>query len=385
MKPRSRHEAHIVRLFDSHPIVGLVGARQVGKTTLARAIAARERITAYFDLEDPRDAARLDDPVLALEPLTGLIVIDEVQRHPDLFPVLRVLVDRVDVDARFLVTGSASPDLLRQSSETLAGRIAYHVLDGFALDETGDSDWRTLWSRGGFPRACLAIDDRASADWRRAFITTFIERDLPALGVRIPSTTTRRFWTMLAHLHGQTCNFSELGRSLGHSDQTVRRYLDALTDCFMVRQLRPWHENLAKRQVKSPKVYIRDSGLMHTLLDIADLESLQCHPKLGASWEGFALSETLCHVGAHDEQCHFWATHQGAEIDLVVMSGRSRRGFEFKHTSAPRRTRSMTTAMADLRLDRLDVIFPGAQTWPIGERMYAVGIEIMRQVVPVRV
>ena len=366
----------------SHPVVAVVGARQVGKTTLARQLVDDAPEAVSFDLEDPRDLARLDDPMLALDHLRGWVVIDEIQRRPDLFPVLRVLVDRPGADVRFLVTGSASPQLLRQSAETLAGRVGYHVLDGFALDEIGVVDWRRLWLRGGFPRAFLAPDDEASFDWRRAFVTTFVERDLPALGAGLPSTTSRRFWTMLAHLHGQTCNFSQLGRSLGHSDNTVRRHLDALASCFAVRLLPPWHANIAKRQVKSPKVYVRDGGLMHALLDIKDDESLARHPNVGASWEGFALAETLRHIGARDDQAYFWATHQGAEIDLIVVDGAVRRGFEFKLASAPRRTRSMTTAMADLALDRLDVIFPGDQTWPIGERMHAVGIERLDDVVP---
>ncbi len=357
------------------PVVAIIGARQVGKTTLARMISEEfEAPTARFDLENPLDLAQLEDPMLALGDRRGLVVIDEVQHRPDLFPVLRVLADRPGQPARFLVLGSASPDLLRQSSETLAGRIAYHHLGGLTLDEVGAGGLEALWLRGGFPPSYLAASDETSAEWRREFVQTFLERDLPQLGSRVPAITVRRFWTMLAHSHGELWNASELARAFGVSDTTVRRYLDLLTQTFVVRQLSPWHANLAKRQVKSPKVYIADSGLLHTLLNLGDRESLLAHPKVGASWEGFALDALIERLGARPEECFFWATHTGAEIDLVVFRGRHRLGFEIKRSSAPRTTRSMHTAIEALTLDRLDVVHAADKTFPLAERIRAVAL-----------
>ena len=360
-------------LLAGHPVVGLIGARQVGKTTLARQAGRRRGAAVFFDLEDPRDLARLANPLLALEPLRGLVVLDEIQRKPDLFTVLRVLADRRRTPARFLVLGSASPDLLRQSSESLAGRIAYLELSGLSLDEVGpDRGASALWLRGGFPRSFLAPSNAASLEWRRSFVQTFLERDLPQLGLNLPATTMRRFWMMLAHAHGQIWNASEFGRSFGVADTTVRRYLDALTAALVVRQLAPWHENLSKRQVKSPKVYVADCGLLHALLDLEHARALEGHPKLGASWEGFAISELVTHLRVRWDQCYFWATHAGAELDLLVTVGRRRAGFEIKRTDAPRLTPSMRHALADLRLDHLTVIHAGKDTFPLAPRVNAV-------------
>jgi predicted AAA+ superfamily ATPase len=362
-------------LLQRHPVVAILGTRQVGKTTLARQfLEIHPGPATVFDLEDPADLARLDNPMLALRPLSGLVVFDEIQRRPELFPILRVLADRPDVPARFLVLGSAGPELLKQSSESLAGRIAYLDLEGFTLNEVGEASLDRLWLRGGLPRSFLAGSDEASAEWRRNFVQTFLERDLVQLGIRIPSTTLRRFWTMIAHYHGQIWNNSELSRAFGVSDNTVARYLDVLTGALVVRQLLPWYENLQKRQVKSPKVYIADSGLLHTLLGRETRFDLEGHPKVGASWEGFGLTEIVARLGARREECYFWATHGGAEIDLLVVRGRRRLGFEFKYTDAPSMTRSMHSALADLRLDRLDVVHAGQHTYPLAENVRALAL-----------
>jgi len=354
-------------------VVAILGARQVGKTTLARAFAQHWRgPVTFLDLERPSDLARLQEPELALEDLRGLVVLDEVQRRPDLFPILRTLADRPAEPARFLALGSASPDLLRQTSESLAGRIAYHPLGGLSLEEVGREHLERLWLRGGFPRAYTAASLEESAAWRHDFISTFLERDLPQLGFRVPSPLIRRFWTMLAHHHGQVLNTSELGRSLGVSHHTVRTYLDMLASTFVVRVLPPWSANLKKRQVKSPKVYITDSGLLHSLLGLETRDDLLAHPKLGASWEGFLLGAVIDRLGLRPDECHFWATHTGAELDLLVVRGRHQRGFEFKRTAAPRTTPSMRSALADLELDRLDVVHAGRDSFPLAERVRAV-------------
>lgn len=371
--PRRRHVARVRRALRTNRVVAILGARQVGKTTLAHEVADGVRSATWFDLEDSRDRAQLSDPMLALRHRTGLVVLDEVQRVPDIFEPLRVLADRPR-GARFLLLGSASPDLLRQSSETLAGRIAYLRLPGLALDEVGLERWERLWLRGGFPRSYVAHSDTGSSEWRRNFVRTFLERDLVQVALGVPSATLERFWVMLAHSHGQIFNASELGRALGVTDKPVRRYLDLLAGTFVVRVLRPWHENLAKRQVKQPKVYIDDSGLLHTLLDINRALDLERHPKVGASWEGFALGQVVARVGARDDECYFWATHQGAELDLLIVRGSRRCGYEFKRADAPTMTRSMHTALSDLHLDSLDVIYPGEHTYPLGERTRAVGI-----------
>ena len=346
------------------PAVLLVGPRQCGKTTLARALAAQRTRTAYFDLEHPADLAALDEPMTALDPMRGLVVLDEVQRRQDLFPVLRVLADRKPTRARFLILGSASPALLRQGSESLAGRVEIIEMAGFSYSEVGgESEIRRLWARGAFPRSFLARSNDASKTWREDFISTFLERDLPQLGLNLPAPTMRRFWTMVAHYHGQTWNASAIGRSLGVSDVTTRRYLDALTGSYMIRQLLPWYENTGKRQVKAPKVYIRDSGVLHALLGLGTLRDLLGHPKCGASWEGFALEQTLAALQVRD--AYFWAVHAQAELDLLTFHRGKRWGFEFKFSDAPKLTRSLQTACDTLQLDRACVIHPGNRRYEL--------------------
>lgn len=358
-----------------HPVVAIIGARQVGKSTLARLLGRTQPCpVAVFDLENDEDLSRLADPMLALKRLKGLVVIDEVQRRPDLFPALRVLADRPEYPCRFLVLGIASPGLLKQSSETLAGRIVYHHLSGFALDEVGVAAHEILWRRGGFPRSFLARTDDESLEWRRGFLRTFVERDIPHLGIKVASSAMRRFWTMLAHYHGQTWNSSEFARSFGVADTTVRHYLDILTSTLVVRQLLPWHVNIGKRQVKAPKVYIADSGLLHGLLNLPRQRDIEGHPKAGASWEGFVIEQLIVRLRAETEECYFWATHAGAELDLLVVRGRERRGFEMKRTSSPTVTPSMRSALADLDLSSLDVIHAGEQTFDMHEGIRAVGI-----------
>ena len=373
MIERGRHRVALERLIANNPVVGLVGARQVGKTTLAREVAGRRSgPTHFFDLESSADRARLADPLLALSPLRGLVVLDEIQRLPDVFPTLRVLADRVPRPARFLVLGSAGPDLLRQSAETLAGRIAYYELPGFSIGEVAARQMRRLWLRGGFPRSFTMRSHADSYRWRVDFVRTFLERDVPQLGIGVPSATLDRFWSMLAHYHAQIWNGAELGRAFGVSHHAVRRYLDALEATFMVRSLRPWSANVKKRQVRSPKIYIRDSGLLHRLLNVATFEALERHPKVGASWEGFVIENLVHTLGVDARECFFWATHTGAEMDLVVHVGGELRGFEVKRTSAPRVTRSMHTALEDLLLDRVDVVHAGSDTFPLGQRIRAV-------------
>jgi predicted AAA+ superfamily ATPase len=373
MIPRPREIGVLQRLLRLSPVVGIVGARQVGKTTLAREYASGAKIPVnYFDLENPEDLARLADPMLALKALKGLVVIDEVQRLPEIFRVLRVLADRPGKPARFLILGSASPELLRQGAESLAGRVIFHELRGFGIDEVGIARLERLWLRGGFPRAYLSRTDAESLEWRRAFIQTFLERDLPQLGITIRSAALRRFWGMLAHYHGQTWNSSEFARAFGVADTTVRAYLDVLSAALVVFQLPPGHENIGKRQVKSPKVYVADSGLLHALLNLPRLRDLEGHPKVGASWEGFILGQVIRQIGARPEECYFWATHAGSELDLLVVSGKRRLGFEIKRTSAPRLTPSMKNAMKDLGLKGLDVIHSGDATFPMARGVRAV-------------
>lgn len=379
--PRTRHLKALRRLLRGHPVVAVLGARQVGKTTLARQFVARHRgPAAVFDLEDPREVARLADPMLALGDRRGLVVLDEVHRRPDLFPLLRVLVDRPRNPARFLVLGSASPSLLGQGSETLAGRIAFYELPGLSLDEVGGARLGRRWVRGGFPRSYLARTERESVTWRRNFVRTFLERDIPGLGLRIPPQTLHRFWSMLAHYHGQILNTSELARSFGVADTTIRHYLDVLSSTFVVRQLPPWAENISKRQVKAPKVYLADSGLLHTLLDVETPHDLERHPKVGASWEGLLMEAVIQQLGARRDQCYFWATHAGAELDLLVVRGRRRLGFEFKRTAAPQVTPSMRTALRDLKLSRLDVIHAGEHSFRLAPRVRAVAAARLLQV-----
>ncbi len=358
------------RLVD-YPVVALPGPRQVGKTTLARlfAVSLEEMPVHWFDLESPVDLARLSNPELALSPLRGLVILDEIQRMPELFPVLRVLADRPETPARFLILGSASLELVKGASESLAGRLSFVDVTGFTLEETGAEHLRQRWWRGGFPRAYLARNDRAASQWQEDFFRTFLEQDIPQLGIRVPATTLRRFWTMLAHYHGQIWNASELARALGSSEPTARRYLDILVGTYMVRQLPPWFENLKKRQVKAPKIYIRDSGVCHALLGLESMEALESHPKLGASWEGFALEQILAVTG--DSNAYFWATHSGAELDLLVVHRGQRVGFEFKYSENPSTTKSMQIALADLGLDHLYVVYPGQHRIPLTESITA--------------
>ena len=350
-------------------VVALIGPRQSGKTTLARSIVAPDSPN-YFDLEDPRSLARLAEPMTALTLLRGVVVIDEIQRRPELFPVLRVLADRRPLPGRFLILGSASPELLRQSSETLAGRMETVALSPFGLEEVGAKALRPHWRRGGFPPAFLARSEQASFVWREQFTRTYLERDLPQLGITIPASALLRFWTMLAHYHGGVWNAAEAARSLSVSEPTARRYLDLLTGLFMVRQLQPWHANLKKRQVKAPKVYLRDSGLLHALLGLASERELLSHPKVGASWEGYAIEETLKAV--RPEAAYFWATHTGAELDLLLLKGGRRYGVEVKFQDAPRLTPSMRVALADLKLERLIVFYPGDLAYDLDRRVRVV-------------
>ena len=373
---RPRYLDLIDQHFDVHPVVAILGPRQCGKTTLARMYAERHppTPTTRFDLEDPTDLAALANPKLALQGLEGLVVIDEIQRIPELFQVLRLLVDRLGQGARFLILGSASRDLIRQSSESLAGRIVYLELAPFGLDEVGPTALDQLWLRGGYPPSFLARSDAASGQWRKSYVSTFLERDLPALGISIPPQTLRRFWMMLAHYHGQTVNFSELGRSFGAADTTVHRYLDILSGTFMVRQLPPWFENIGKRQVKAPKLYLRDSGLFHSLLGIRDKDDLRRHPKLGASWEGLAIETVIRYHSGAEGECYFWSTHGRAELDLLIVAEGRRIGYEVKYTESPRATRSMQTARTDLRLDELHLVYPGERCFPVAEGIDAVGL-----------
>ena len=364
MVPRPNALSRVEGALRLHPVAALLGPRQCGKTTLARMIAEREPCE-FFDLENPVDLRRLSAPMTALETLSGLVIIDEVQRRPELFELLRVLVDRPENPARFLLLGSASPQLVRGVSESLAGRIGFVDLSGFDLLETGTEHLERLWVRGGFPRSFLSEDDDASLAWRESFVRTFLERDIPQLGITVPSETLRRFWTMLAHYHGQVWNAAELARSLGTSENTARRYLDILSGAFMVRVIPPWFENLGKRQIKSPKVYLRDPGILHALLQIRTLSDLRAHPKLGASWEGFAMEQIVGLLNTRD--AYFWGTHAGAELDLLVTIDGKRHGFEFKYADAPGRTRSMMIAREDLGLERIWVIYPGSKEYDLDE------------------
>ena len=366
---RRRFRKRIETLFRSHPAVGILGPRQCGKTTLARDYlkSSGRRWVHYFDLEDPEDLARLDDARLTLSPLRGLVVIDEIQRRPELFPLLRVLVDRRSPSQRYLILGSASRELIRQSSESLAGRIAYVELPPFTATEA--NPLQRLWLRGGFPRSWLARSNADSMNWRKGYIATFLERDVPALGIDMAPGAMRRLWLMLAHSHGHVLNASDLARSMDTSQPTIRRYLDLLSGTFTMRALPPWHANVRKRQVKSPKVFFRDSGILHALLDLPDMAALRGHPAVGASWEGFALEQVTHIVGASPEECYFWRTHTGAELDLLIVRGRERLAFEFKYSSAPKTTRSMHSALDDLGLEQLTIVCPGASTYPLASQV----------------
>lgn len=367
--PRPSLSERITTSIAKVPVTVLTGPRQSGKTTLARTFLDQHSLN-YFDLEDPVGLSRLDQPVTALGELRGLVVIDEIQRRPELFPVLRVLVDRGEEDLRFLILGSAGGDLMRQSSESLAGRTRVIEIGGFDLSEVGAGRADQLWLRGGMPRSFLASDDRTSLEWRRDFVRALLERDLPQWGVRIPAAALQRFWSALAHRHAQLWNATDLARALRVDPSTARRYLDLLTDALVVRQLQPWHANLAKRQVRSPKVYVRDSGLLHQLLGIADTRSLLTHAKVGSSWEGFAIEQILA-TQAHDD-AWFWSVHQGAEIDLLLRRGDELHGVEVKRADAPTLSRSLRTAVDDLGLARASIIYPGTRRYPLDDKVEVV-------------
>ncbi len=363
---RKQYLEHIKTAIGRSAVTSLLGPRQCGKTTLAR-MYGNECDALYFDLESVPDQQRLQNPEYILSPLKGLVILDEIQIKPELFSALRVLMDRPGNQARFLILGSASPHIIKNVSETLAGRTEFIELSGFNLTEIEPKQHEKLWLRGGFPLSFLAASEENSQAWRQGFIRTFLERDIPQLGITIPTAAMRRFWTMLAHYHGQTLNASELGRSLGLSDKTIRSYLDILSGTFMVRQLQPWFENIGKRQVKAPKIYFRDSGLLHSLLDIPDLHTLMGHPKLGASWEGFALEQVIQIV--NPSEVYFWATHSGAELDLFFIRRGKRYGVEFKFSEAPAISKSMRAAQSDLSLDHLWVVYPGKESYPIDDNI----------------
>lgn len=372
MIKRPRDLNTVKSLLDDFPIAAILGPRQCGKTTLANQLEKDH----YFDLENPRDLAQLENPQLALESLKGLIVIDEIQRKPDLFPLLRWLVDTVP-DQSYLILGSASRELMQQTSESLAGRIAYYRLNGLGLLELGSDQTDTIWMRGGFPKSVLARTNKSSLVWRENYVATFLERDIPMLGIQIPANTLRRFWTMLAHYNGQLINYSEIGRNFGISDMTVRKYLDILQATFMIRIHQPWHVNLRKRMVKRPKLYFKDSGILHSLLSIRTKEDILSHPKLGASWEGFAL-DTVCRtLNLADESTYFWRTHNGAEIDLFWQSEGKNWGIEFKYADAPKITPSMRTALKDLNIKHLWVVYPGNKPYKLDAQVSVIPLAAM--------
>jgi len=357
------------KLFRDNPITAILGPRQCGKTTLSRQFSRLlfSEVTV-FDLENPRDVERLKDPLLALEDARGLVIIDEIQRLPDLFPVLRVLADRSKKE-KYLILGSASRDLIKQSSESLAGRISYLEIGGFSLAHVGIQNQDRLWIRGGFPRSYLASSEGASYQWRQDFIATFLERDIPQLGIKIPAKSLGRFWGMLAHYHGSIFNASEIGRSLGVSDHAAQRYLDLLSGTFMVRQVRPWYYNTKKRLVKRPKIYFRDTGILHALLSLENKKDVLSHPKLGASWEGFALEEVIGQLRLREEDAFFWAVHTGAELDLVFEKKGRLYGVEVKYAQAPALTSSMRFAFRELSLKHLWVVYPGQEKYSLSKNI----------------
>jgi predicted AAA+ superfamily ATPase len=373
MIKREKHIKKIQDLLKTNKVVGIIGARQVGKTTLAKALIKRQKSPVFFfDLENPEDLAQLQDPMFALKDKKGLVVIDEIQRKPNIFNILRVLVDRQKTPARFLILGSASPSLLQQSSQSLAGRIIYYQLSGLSIEEVGKNFFNKLWLRGGFPRSFLTKKISDSIIWRRGFIQTFLEKDLPQFGITIRSATLHRFWKMLAHYHGQIWNASEFGRSFGVADTTVRNYLDILSSALVVRQLLPFQANIAKRQVKSPKIYIIDSGLAHTLLNINTMPDLKSHPKVGASWEGIIINEIITLTESFPDECFYWATHSGAELDLLIVRGRNKIGYEIKLTTSPKVTPSMRSALVNLNLKQLKVIHAGDKSYSLAPKIEAI-------------
>jgi len=370
------------RLKES-PVVAILGPRQCGKTTLSKQFASTipSNKIHLFDLEDYRDLARLDTPALALENLPGYIIIDEIQRRPELFPIIRVLVDK-NPSVRYVILGSASRDLIAQSSETLAARISYIELGGFTLEDITAKQTDKLWIRGGFPRSFLSGNEESSFNWRQDFIRTFLERDIPALGLNIPAKTLRSFWTMLSHYHGQIFNASEIGKSLSISDNTARRYLDILSGTFLVRQLQPWFYNTKKRIVKRPKIYFRDSGILHALLSLEKPLDVMRHPKLGSSWEGFALEQAIEYLDLHEEDVFFWAVHTGAELDLVFSKHGKLWGIEAKYSDAPKMTKSINSAIKELSLEHLWIIYPGKKSYRLDTHVSAVSIGELRDIDP---
>ncbi len=354
----------INELIELFPITAILGPRQSGKTTISKEI----EFTHYFDLENPQDLQTLDNPQLALSNLEGLIVIDEIQRKPDIFPILRYLVD-TNSKQKYLILGSASQKLIKQSSESLAGRIAYYYLGSLRLSDIDKKNITQLWIRGGFPKSYIAKTDLSSKIWRDHYITTFLERDIPQLGINIPAYTLRRFWIMLSHYHGQIINYSELGRSFGISDMTIKKYTEILESTFMIRILMPWHINIGKRLVKRPKIYLRDSGIFHSLQSIANYQQLVSNPKLGASWEGFALEMICIHLKKNSNEYFFWRTHNGAEVDLLWHNQGELWGVEFKYSDAPKLTKSMQIAVNDLNLKKLFIIYTGEKQYSLSDKI----------------
>lgn len=373
--PRTFELNQLKKRLKTVPIVAILGPRQCGKTTLARQFSAevKER-TAFFDLENPQDLNRLQDPLTALKHLKGVVIIDEIQRQPELFPILRVLVDQPKA-AKFIILGSASIELIRQSSESLAGRVSYIEMGGFSLAHIPKTKSNRLWIRGTFPRSYLAASEASSFQWRRDFISAFLERDIPNLGIKIPAKSLHTFWAMLAHFHAQIFNASEIGRSLSISDHTAQRYLDLLSGTFMMRQLRPWHFNMKKRLVKRPKIYFRDSGIFHNLLNVENKQQVLTHPKLGASWEGFILEEIIKHFQLKEDEVYYWRTHNGAELDLMFEKKGKRFGVEIKYTQAPQLTPSIRSALSELSLSHIWLIYPGEKQYPLHPRVTVVPLE----------
>ena len=368
MIPRLQYKNHIVKAIKRSKVTAILGPRQCGKTTLAKEIS-KEIQSHFLDLESPTDRAKLQNPEQYLTGIPGLIIIDEIQQSPELFQVLRVLADRSDKNGRFLILGSASPDLSKRASESLAGRIEFIDLHGFNISETGWKDYRRLWTRGGFPPSYLAHTEEDSLVWREGFVRTFLQRDIPQLGIHIPSATLRRFWTMLAHSHGQLLNSSQLAKSMGMNDKTIRSYIDILSSTYMVRQVQPWHANLKKRQVKSPKIYVSDTGLLHHLLGLGDMEDLLGHPQLGASWESFVIEQILRNIPALVP--YFWSTYSGTELDFFASHRGKNIGVECKFTESPKTTRSQHVALEDLKLKKIYVVYPGAARYPLHESIEA--------------
>ena len=378
---RTSYIQNIQEEFQINPVVALLGSRQCGKTTLAQQYAETLKGEYHhFDLEDPEDLAALENPKVLFNELSGTIILDEIQRKPELFPFLRTLIDKEKRKRKILILGSASRDLIQQSSETLAGRIGYIEITPFTLDEFNKKNPSKLWPQGGYPLSFLAKTEKESYKWRKSYISTFLERDIPNLGIKIPAPTMRRFWQMIAHYQGQIVNYSELGRSFGASDKTIRNYLDILTQTFMIRQLNPWHENIKKRQVKRPKLYFRDSGIFHSMLTIENKRALLSHPKLGASWEGFALEQVLKHFQVENEDAYFWAVHEQGELDLFFKKNGKRIGVEFKFSSSPKLTQSMSYCIEQLKLDTLICIHSGEKKFNLTEEIIACGLNKLHNI-----